>query len=290
MRGLTAPPSGMLAAKSAPRRIRRRLPAARGAARRLIRFRRRDALGGRRRSRLCAAASNLRLPMPTSSPSAPHTGGIPPWTRREWRSAGFAARRGGYPRRGRCVRRGRRHREIRLRAGACPQEECKNFGTGLRSFYTLPAPRLLGAGLPRGPPPDAAGCEAGRTVAANMAEGGAVQDAPSTPRLSSGTPCAAIGFRRKANCRASLDARRGTRRAGWTCVRPPGLRAQPGARIARCCERADGRAPGWRSQPATDRLFDRPRAGPSTYSGRPHPRQLAQPQKLTGYPEADFRA
>ena len=85
VRGLTAPPSGMLAAKSAPRRIRRRLPAARGAARRLIRFRRRDALGGRRRSRLCAAASNLRLPMPTSSPSAPHTGGIPPWPRREWR-------------------------------------------------------------------------------------------------------------------------------------------------------------------------------------------------------------
>ena len=85
VRGLTAPPSGMLAAKSAPRRIRRCLPAARGAARRLIRFRRRDALGGRRRSRLCAAASNLRLPMPTSSPSASHTGGIPPWPRREWR-------------------------------------------------------------------------------------------------------------------------------------------------------------------------------------------------------------
>ena len=89
VRGLTAPPSGMLAAKSAPRRIRRRLPAARGAARRLIRFRRRDALGGRRRSRLCAVASNLRLPMPVSSPSASHTGGIPPWSWCEWRRRRF---------------------------------------------------------------------------------------------------------------------------------------------------------------------------------------------------------
>ena len=82
--------------------------------------------------------------------------------------------------------------------------------------------------------------------------------APSTPRLGSGTPCAAIGFRRKASCRASLDARRGTRRADRTDVRPPGLRAQPGAGIARRCERADGRAPGWRSQPAQDKPFDRP--------------------------------
>ena len=92
VRGLTAPPSSMLVAKSATRRFRRCLPAARGAARRLIRFRRRDALGGRRRSRLCAAASNLHLPMPTSPPSASHAGGIPPWAwlerlRRTWRKA-----------------------------------------------------------------------------------------------------------------------------------------------------------------------------------------------------------
>ena len=80
--------------------------------------------------------------------------------------------------------------------------------------------------------------------AASMAEGGVAQDATLMPRLSSGTPCAVIGFRRKASCRASLDARRGTRRADWTGVRPPGLRAQPGAGIARRCERADGRAPG----------------------------------------------
>ncbi|MDD4061917.1 MAG: hypothetical protein PHW08_14615, partial [Kiritimatiellae bacterium] len=61
-------------------------------------------------------------------------------------------------------------------------------------------PRENGAShRPHAPAADAspaAGCDAGRTVAANMAEGGAVQDAPSTPRLSSGTPCAAIGFRR----------------------------------------------------------------------------------------------
>ena len=85
VRGLTAPPSGMLAAKSAPRRIRRCLPAARGAARRLIRSRRRDALGGRRLRRLCASASDSRLAVPTSSPSASHSGGVPPWARREWR-------------------------------------------------------------------------------------------------------------------------------------------------------------------------------------------------------------
>ena len=120
-----------------------------------------------------------------------------------------------------------------------------------------------GESSPRGPPPDAAGCGAGRTVAANMAEGGAAQDAPSTPRLGSGTPCAAIGFRRKASCRASLDVRRGTRRADRTGVRPPGLRAQPGARIARRCERADGRAPGRRSRPATDKPFDKPASAPT---------------------------
>ena len=149
-----------------------------------------------------------------------------------------------------------------IRRTACGQgparkKSVKPSGQACGAFYTLPAPRPLGAGLPRGPPPDAAGCGAGRTVAANMAEGGAAQDAPSTPRLGSGTPCAAIGFRRKASCRASLDVRRGTRRADRTGVRPPGLRAQPGAGIARRCERADGRAPGWRSQPAQDKPFVR---------------------------------
>ena len=85
VRGLTALPPVTLAAKSAPRRIRRCLPAARGAARRLFRSRRRDALGGRRLRRLCAAASHSRLAVPTSSPSASHAGGVPSWARREWR-------------------------------------------------------------------------------------------------------------------------------------------------------------------------------------------------------------
>ena len=85
VRGLTALPPVTLAAKSAPRRIRRCLPAARGAARRLFRSRRRDALGGRRLRRLCAAASRSRLAVPTSSPSASHAGGVPSWARREWR-------------------------------------------------------------------------------------------------------------------------------------------------------------------------------------------------------------
>ncbi|NLE41360.1 MAG: hypothetical protein GX615_05960, partial [Lentisphaerae bacterium] len=85
VRGLTALPSGALAAKSAPRRIRRRLPAAHGAARRLFRSRRRDALGGRRLRRLCASASDSRLATPASSPSASHAGGVPPWAWREWR-------------------------------------------------------------------------------------------------------------------------------------------------------------------------------------------------------------
>ena len=224
--------------------------------------------GGRaRRIRMAARRDGFAPPPPRHRTCASRCRRRPrpPRTRAEYRpglgssvrGAAFAARRGGYPRRGRCARRGRRHQETRLGARACPQDECKTFGAGLRSFSTLPAPRPLGAGLPRGPPPDAAGCGAGRTVAASMAEGGTVQDAPSTPRFSSGTPCAAIGFRRKASCRASLDARRGTRRADWTGVRPPGLRAQPGARIARCCERADGRAPGRRSRPATDKPFDR---------------------------------
>ena len=35
-----------------------------------------------------------------------------------------------------------------MRAWACPQEERKTFGAGLRSF-SLPAPRLLGAGSVR---------------------------------------------------------------------------------------------------------------------------------------------
>ena len=39
--------------------------------------------------------------------------------------------------------------------------------------------------------------------------------------------------------------------------------AQPGARIARCCERADGRAPGRRSRPATDKSFDKPASTPT---------------------------
>ena len=166
--------------------------------------------------------------------------------------AAFAARRGGYSRRGRCAWRGRRHQEPNLR------KRIAEAGRAPPSGERLAAGEAKGESSPRGPPPDAAGCGAGRTVAANMAEGGAVQDAPSTPRLGSGTPCAAIGFRRKASCRASLDARRGTRRADRTGVRPPGLRAQPGAGIARRCERADGRAPGWRSQPAQDKPFDRP--------------------------------
>ena len=131
MRGLTARLPAQRAAKSAPRRIRRCLPAARGAARRLFRSRRRDALGGRRLRRLCVSASDSRLAVPTSSPSASHAGGVPPWARREWRRR-----------------------------------------------------RIRG------------------------------------------------------------ETRRGARRADWTDVRPPGLRAQPGAGVARRCERADGRAPG----------------------------------------------
>ena len=137
MRGLTARLPAQRAAKSAPRRIRRRLPAARGAARRLIRFCRRDALGGRRRSRLCAAASNLRLPVPTSSPSAPHTGGIPPWPRREWR---------------RCRNRGETRRVLppgALRTARPPPSGAEPAETHRRGGARPAARRVPGAGATR---------------------------------------------------------------------------------------------------------------------------------------------
>ena len=238
VRGLTALPPVTLAAKSAPRRIRRCLPAARGAARRLFRSRRRDALGGGRLRRLCAAASHSRLAVPTSSPSASHAGGVPSWARREWRRRRIRGETRRVPppgalREARPTPSGAGSAEARRGGGARPAGRQASGGGWSEGRVIAPRP--------------AARCRRTRCEpqsAASMAGGGATQDAPSKSRLSSGTPCAAIGFRRKASCRASLDARRGTRRADWTGVRPPGLRAQPGARIARRGERADGRAPG----------------------------------------------
>ena len=88
----------------------------------------------------CCGSETVHLqsaPSPVRGLTAPSSGA-------SGAGAAFAARRGGYPRRGRCARRGRRHREPALRK------------------------RVAEAG--RAPPPDAAGCGAGRTVAANMAK------------------------------------------------------------------------------------------------------------------------
>ena len=50
---------------------------------RLFRSSRHEARNGRRTSRLCTVASDLRLLMPVSSPTSVHSGGVPPWTRHE---------------------------------------------------------------------------------------------------------------------------------------------------------------------------------------------------------------
>ena len=59
------------------------LATARGAVTRQFRFSRRDARNGRRTSRLCTVASDLRLLIPASSTPSVLPGGIPPWTRHE---------------------------------------------------------------------------------------------------------------------------------------------------------------------------------------------------------------
>ncbi len=140
-------PSVMFAAKSVSRGIRWHLMAARGAVTRQSRFSRRDALNGRRRCRLCTVASDVRLPMPASSTTSPHSGGIPPFPRHEclarWGEAVSASRPFAAKNRARGSTKRRRSRDaVRLAALAATRRD--GF-TGVAE-QTDEARRAIGAG------------------------------------------------------------------------------------------------------------------------------------------------
>ena len=100
----------------------------------------------------CCGSETVHLqsaPSPVRGLTAPSSGA-------SGAGAAFAARRGGYPRRGRCARRDRRHREPALR------KRVAEAGCTPPAGERRAAGEAKGEPSPRGPPPDAAGRDANR--------------------------------------------------------------------------------------------------------------------------------
>ena len=200
------------------------LAAARGAVTRPFRFSRRDAHDGRRRSRLCTVASDLRLLMPASSPTSAGSGGLPPWARHELLCVEMRTRRfclSAFAGRNRAKASAKRlrsrgaawraawaaHRRDGFTAGVEPADKARRAtGAGRGKAGDVPRRRKR--------PTTSTSCRWTKPFR---------RDSAAAPQQMA-QACAAIGFRqrRKARCRVRIDAGRSTRRADRTCVRPPG--------------------------------------------------------------------